>query len=589
MKYKLKLLIVVSVFFCLLLAGVVQANVVKKCFIDGNDVAQQTGAFALSYDFDRLTIASNGSLNYRYGGLRGTIDEFAIYNGILDDANIVEHANCLPANYVATVMADDPCLYLRFEDPCSYRGFTAADSSGNNQHGTYIGDDAVGDVNLVAGFIGTAAEFYGDAPDGNGTCIDVNDANGALELQDLTVEFWFNSTTVYDEGAYPVFFTRNGGVNKNGYAAGISFQIPQNPPDPCNPIFALTGGGTTEYDPVGHKIDDGQWHHIVFTYDSTPDENEPNVGLYPSEILKDNPVLYIRCESLPLVDDSNNNYWVDAASTVSIEKAPGSMGNCALLSGGWIAAASQQTEPSPNDPCYAFGPEYAFGDGNDITVEMWVYYPPGTTVAAWASLWNQNDKADIQEWSPGCQTGGLGGDRKCRMRCNERRESGDGLAYTWENTWPTDQNNWHHQVMIYDCCDDPCTIHVEWWSDNEQYKSSTYTPAVFDNHIGPWRDHILFGNVGSRQEPGDNAYTPYMDEIAVYDYALPAGRIDAHFRAWQPRDCNEAWDRQMAPEWAEALDKNRDCDVDFADLAGFALSWDTCNDPCDPNCAPLNW
>jgi hypothetical protein len=605
MEYKLRLIIIGVALFCLLLAGVTQATVLKKCFIDGNDVAQQEAGRALSYDFDRLTIASNGSLTGRYGGLSGTIDEFAIYEGVLPDPCIVAHANSLPANYVATVMADSPVLYLRFEDPCSYRGYTAADSSGNNQHGTYIGDDTVGDVSLVAGFIlgTTAAEFYIDAVNDNATCIDVNDAAGALEMNDLTVEFWFKSTTLYDEGAYPVFFTHNGGhATKKGYGGGISFQIPQNPPNPDNPIFALTGGGTTEYDPVGHKIDDGEWHHIVFTYDSTPDPNYEGLGTYAAEVKKDDPVLYLRCESLPLVDDSNNNYWVDAASAVTVQKVTGSMGNCALLSDGWIAAANQQTAPVSSDPCY--GPEYAFGDGNSITVEMWCYYPPGTSLATWAGLWNQNDKTDIALWSPGCQTGGMGGDRKCRMRCNERRTPpGDGLAYTNVGTWSTDANNWHHHVMIYDCCDSPATLHVEWWSDGVQFKSSTYNPTTFQNRIGPVRDHILFGNIGNRVSPGNGAYTPYMDEIAVYDYALSSQRIGAHYRAFGPKDCNEVWDRGIFFDDEEVetgvyipienttfgtIDRVRDCAIDFYDFAELAMDWYLCNKPSTAGCTP-NW
>jgi hypothetical protein len=586
MKSKTRLVIMGVVFLCLSLAGVAQAIVVKKCYIDGNDWAQQTGSRALRYNFHRLTIAAEGTLWYRYNGLRGAIDEFAIYDRILTDATIAAHASCPPANYIATVTADAPILWLRFEDANSANGSTAADSSGNGQDGTYIGDGPggqIGDVNLVPGFLGKAAEFYGTS-DGNGTCIDINDPDGALEQQDLTVEFWLKSTDLYGSPSlyYTKFFQHNGtNQDANGYGAMIV----------AGPTVGLIGGGSTEFDPVDPDMNDGQWHHVVFTFDSTPDPNwDPNISVYPYEVAQDNPALYIRCESLPLVDESGYGNWVQAGSGVTIQKVPGSMGNCALLNTGWIAAANQQTEPS-SDPCY--GPEYAFGDGNDITVEFWLYYPPGTTIDSSAGLWNQNASENPNGWSPGCTRSGV----KCRMRCNENRTSGvtsPGYAYTNEGAWASDANNWHHYVMIYDTSDDPDTLHVEWWTDTVRYKNNTYGPETFDNYLGPVMDHIMFGCYGSRFAPS-GLYRQYIDEIAVYDYALSEVRIDAHYKAWKPRNCEEVWDRGIFSDLSPIeshiegqIDRDRDCNIDFFDFAEFAQDWALCNDPqggagCTPN------
>lgn len=46
--------------------------------------------------------------------------------------------------------------------------------------------------------------------------------------------------------------------------------------------------------------------------------------------------------------------------------------------------------------------------------------------------------------------------------------------------------------------------------------------------------------------------------------------------------CAELWDLGLGI----AADLNKDCKVNFADFAGFAISWGKCNDPCDPNCVP---
>ena len=122
MRYKFELSIV-TVLFCLSLAPVASAdNVVKTLYVDGNEVGSSAADKALSFPYPRLTIGSEGNRWYRYNGLVGLIDEFAVYTGVLTEAQIDTHYDAGPGGYVAAVLANNPLLYLQFEDATSAHG-----------------------------------------------------------------------------------------------------------------------------------------------------------------------------------------------------------------------------------------------------------------------------------------------------------------------------------------------------------------------------------------------------------------------------------------------------------------------------------
>jgi lysophospholipase L1-like esterase len=559
------------------------ANCIKTLYLDGTLISSLVATKGLSWPSNRLTIGAEGTRGYLYNEYIGDMDDFAIYDGILDAADVVAHyaARTNYDTYKTVIGNDKPLLWLKFDDPCLAHNAIATNSGSVDIDGQYVVTGVeCSPFTAVTGFHAdsNAIHFPDTGVEPNGHCVDVWDGDGDLgeNLEgDVTIELWVKFTDIgsVSENGYPRLFQHNGNwKDANGYG----FMV-----DTSN-VVGVMGGGDTDHKLLPYNINDNNWHHIVVTYESSYDEL--NTLSYVEEVAKDNPVLYLQFESDDPCDSSGNNYWVEYSPQVTIGTVPGSYGKCAFLGSGFIAAANQQTEPS-NDPCY--GPEYAFGKGNDLTVEMWLYYPDG--VGTWDGLWNQNDKEDVNEWSPGCETGL----DQCRMKCNENRTGGDGYAYTEDGAWAPDANNWHHHVMIYDASDSPAQITVQWWVDSVNYKNKTYNTSVFDNHIGPVRDHILFGNIGSRFAPGNGAYGQYMDEIAVYDHPLTQLRIDAHYKAFYAKTCAEMWARNLVPvqaPWAVAIDRNHDCKINFYDFAIFAQDWALCNDPAigPPDCPP-NW
>jgi len=161
-------------------------------------------------------------------------------------------------SYVDEVMADDPCLYLRFGDDPYHK-----DSSGNNywaQYGpaTSIVDQTAGGMGKSIYMTGTgdsyaaAANRLTEPPS-----FDNNDLY-AFADGDITFEFWWKGTQVTD--ACGMFFQQVGGdwVGYEDRAPGLGKQD-------ANQFCILRNGG---WDCPGTPVPlDGLWHHIVVAYD----------------------------------------------------------------------------------------------------------------------------------------------------------------------------------------------------------------------------------------------------------------------------------------------------------------------------------
>lgn len=582
MKYRFEFIIMVSAFLCLLMASVaLGGSCTKTLYVDGVLIDSSVGPQGLTWPYDRITIGAENDRWYLYNEYIGNIDDFAIYDGVMSSTRVAAHyaARTNYATYETEVSSDNPLMWLKFDDPCTAHDYWAVNSGSISAiDGQYVHTGG-GAITQVTGFHAdsNAINIPDTVADAPGHCVDIWDGNGDFgEATDgnVTVEIWVNFTDINSmaDNDYPRFYQHNGDWNITG-----GYGVLANDPNE----LTVVGGASSDVAALSFDINDGTWHHVVVTYESVYDI--PDTNNYPNEITADSPALYLRLNDL--TDSSDNNYWVDAGDNVTLQQVKGSMGSCAYLNGDWIAAANTTYEPClPTDYSHAYG----FGP-NDLTVEFWIYYPEGA-VDAYASFFNQCDDEDPNYYSPYADRA----DTKCRIGFGDNREGGGGQAYTAEGAWSEDANNWHHIVVIWDTEQDvngnPLSTTVKWFTDNVSYKDSTYAyPAVSDGVIGPEMDHILFGNRGSRDEPGVNQYRHYIDEIAVYPYVLSEERIEAHYYAWEPKDCEEIWDRQMADQW-EGIDKNKDCDIDFVDYALFAQEWTLCNDPTrgTPECPP-NW
>lgn len=576
MKYKLELLIMASVLFCLSLTTVAPADsCVKTLYVDGAYIDYADVNQGLSWTYERITIGSESNRWYLYNGYIGKMDEFAIYAGVLDAGQIAAHYEAGStdyAAYTAVVQADNPLLWLKFEDASTDHNDVADNSGSIGIDGAYI-STGVGSITQTTGIAAgsTAIVLPGDEPDVNGNCVDVWDGNGDFgeDLDgDVTIELWVNYTDISD---YPRFFQHNGSWQNEG-----SYGVMVNGPNQLGVI----GGGTTNYMTTPSDINDGDWHHIVVTYDSTYEP--PDTNSYPEEVMADNPFIWLRFDYEAATDSSGNGNWVGYGN-VDIVTA-GGIGKSALQdtndegSGNYAAAAAKGPDAPPYeewDQAYALAP-------NDITIEFWYKSLPagGDQPGQYVMLCQQIGKWQNEPNGPAIGTA----DGQIRVFCGAPGH-GTGIWYT--GRYPYD-GAWHHIVVTYDeeYQDDPCSIHMQLYYDGDLSEHTSTDPRIgLYEGLGVELSHMILGAANNRGYSYSIA-PGYYDEFAIYDGILGADRVMAHYLAWQPRDCEEVWDRGGGI----VADMDKDCDVDFRDFAMLASYWLLCNDPgsSDPNCVP-NW
>ena len=344
MEYKLKLIIMGMAFFCLLAVSSAPASsCLKAVYIDGNLVGDVNAPNILRFNVDFLKVGAEGPATQAYNEYVGDMDEFAVYDGILTPAEISAHylagLSDSNATYTAAIQADNPLLWLRFEDTSLGNGQMAKNAGSADINGVYT-ELGTGTFTQTTGIVsGTSAltfpvsEDLGDDSYTVGAFVLVNNPNGDISTAlndgaggvDVTVELWAKFVDVDSGGdnAYPRFFSHNGSyIARGGYAALVNN-------DPCQ--VGTIGGDTQDFVNAAAPVNDGQWHYYVFTYDSN--YVPPPVGTYAYEVKKDDPVLYIQFNDANVDDDSNNNYWTEISPLVEIhENPPGAMGNAARIS-----------------------------------------------------------------------------------------------------------------------------------------------------------------------------------------------------------------------------------------------------------------
>ncbi|MCJ7729608.1 MAG: LamG domain-containing protein, partial [Sedimentisphaerales bacterium] len=567
MRYKVELTIMTLGLICLSLAGVASAGgVVKTVYVDGNVLGVGTGPEPLSSPYTRLTIGAEGSAWYRYNEFAGMIDEFAVYGRVLSDANVSIHFAAGPAGYVAKVLADNPLLYLQFEDANSNNGSVALNSGSADVNGKYIDG-----VTLPAGYVGKAASFRGPIAGANGDCVDVPDEYKYLTRDNLTVEFWVNTTQASE---YPRFFQHNNGDTvMGGYGAMYSAG---------SDAIGLIGGGDTDYVTVAPaNLNDANWHHIVITYAST--------NSYAAEVMADDPCVYLKFDNSMLVDSSKNHWWVGYGMAGKIQKTAGGMGKSLYVDNSILF----QTEYGPHPDAAAFTwnnwrvnpeeypprgpPPYSGNDDrfafapNDISFELWIKSVPELIPHQYAMLFQQMGAWTREPNAPGLGIDGNGVDRPSVLRVL----GGNQKWYPGVNT-PMD-GNWHQLVVTYDEAKDgnPDAMGIELYLDGRLAGSkTTVTDSNGEAILGPELSHLV---IGSENDWGFfyNSWGGYIDEFAVYKGILSAERVAAHYAAWQPINCADVWDRGLGLDG----DLDRDCDVDFYDYAIFGSQWMLCDDP----------
>jgi hypothetical protein len=578
-------------------------------YLDGVEVNDVNYGDVLSggSGVEPITIGSVGNANkdYFYNEYIGAMDEFAIYKGLLSLGRIQAHydANSSNSAYKAAVQADNPLLWLRFEDETVGDGDVAENSGLSITDGEYNVQGSVSPFAQVPGINAdsNAIDFPDSGADAAGRAIYVDD-NGEFSTGIdgiLTVEFWAKYVLGGEDNPDGADWARFYINKKAGYGL-FKGEVANN----LN-ILPGTLGIDLPYD-----VNDDAWHHFVITYKSVPEPRIPkDTNSYFQEVNENSPVLWLRFEDEDPCDYSGNNNWVGYGSAATIVSGvPQAMGNCVKLDGSdgedvyGVAAAKGPNSP-PTDPNEAigyevFGDEYAFVP-NDITIELWYKtFPVGETQPGdFPYLFCQHGSHEAGPMDPnneviGPALGTSGG--------SFRISGGSALGYAATNA--NFDGLWHHVVITYNedfngTSYEPNTMHVQLFLDGRYREDALFETEAGSSYIarlGPELSHIM---LGAENDIGNtyNVFPGYIDEFAIYEGILGTesdpNQIEDHYWAWQADDCNEVWERSGPEnELAADADINHDCLIDFSDYASFASEWAFCNDPVRgaPECPP-NW
>jgi hypothetical protein len=515
MKYQWKLLLILA----LLTSGMAAADsVVKTLYIDGVKIGEATVPAALSYSYDHLTIGAEGSAGgWRYNEYNGKLDEFAIYSGVLSSTRIAAHYAALASGYVTQVTTDNPLLYLRFEDPNIVNGGVADNIGSVSVDGTYIDN-----VTASAGAVGNAAVLgsNGEEPDGPGDCVDVPDTMQALSLEDITIEFWMNSTA--DPNTFPRLFQHNG-----SWESSVSYGLALAD---ANSIVVIGGGASNFFNsPATVWVTDGNWHHVVVTYDSTIDPPTP----YVDAVMADNPLAYYRFED---ASGANGAVCADSATRaykngeyINLNPQTSGIADIALVPGMENLGKAAQLHGAD-----------VSGNGNCISIyDGWSSSYP-TTIAKNADgsarqtlsieFWMQSSSPANYPRIMQHNNGGAGG-----FGIGSYTD-GDGGILTMmggNNTWYTGSGNvfdgdWHHVVVTYQPGEtEPNDIYEYIYIDGVGIWGNTVSTG---SHLSVPSDFLTLGNDQSKYYVS-NAFTGLIDEVAFYDTALDAERVWDHYSA----------------------------------------------------------
>jgi len=562
----IELLVVISVFCCLLLVQNVSASYTSKTiYLDGQYVTDACGADVLNFG-GVIRAGAAGGDGWIFNEYIGKLAEFAVYKRILSDPCIVAHYNAKDSNtaYTAAVNADNPVLWLRFRDASTNSGDPAKNSGSSSTNGRYFisGGTAmsiVGGINADSNALNIPDSVSGSP----GHKVEVAD-NGEFDANQWTVEIWVNFTDInaMPDNDYPIIFTTAGGpgilMNQDGNAVNVQ-------------------GGSDSFLDLPYDINDGQWHHIVITYNSVYEAPVlPSAAAYNQEVAADHPIIWLKFDSSdPCNSGEDANHWVGYGPGGSIVAKTGGVGKSLFCSGAAgsgvydAAVAAGPNAPVAVGGTYAvFDDNYAFAP-NDITFEIWYKSIPSSPPEDFAYFYQQTGSWANEPCAPAV------GNSQGQFRI----WGGSSGWYTGVN--PKFDGKWHHLVVTYDENEvDPnmvCQLYLD------GFLKGTNTFSGGHSRLGPEMYHML---IGGRADIGFtyNIWTGYLDEFAVYKGILDPNRVLAHYAAWQPKDCQDATDRG----YGTVADINKDCKVDFADFASLALDWRKCNDPCDANCVP-NW
>jgi len=250
-------------------------------FFQHNNGDTEMGGYGAMYSAASDTIGLIGGGNTNY---------VSVTPGDLNDGNwhhvVVTYAST--RSYATEVMADDPCVYLKFDNQL------LVDSSVNHW---FAGYNSGAKIQKTTGAIGLALYLdntirvgdpnhedaaawtwnnYGGTLVREGPPFQGNDDAYAFCPNDITFEVWVKRAPGLTPNQYAMIFQQTGAWTREPNAPGLG-TIDIDPNDPNVPVLRILAGSQWWYPGVNTPNDVNNWHQLVVTYDENT-VNPANLG-----------------------------------------------------------------------------------------------------------------------------------------------------------------------------------------------------------------------------------------------------------------------------------------------------------------------
>lgn len=493
-------------------------------------------------------IAATGGL--AIGGIYGSstglsgnvrVDNVAFYNYVLTSAKVSAHYNANGSTYSTTILADSPLHFLRF-DEATINDFTnsnAVDSGGSNtwaygngvsrgkaglvnDGGTAISGSGSGPIASLSVLLsissmeawirmpsGTAKECIASIGNGgNGFGFGIGSGDWQTLGTKLIVLMggvaWLDTGYVISPGIHHIALTVSGGIAV-AYVDGVqrwTTSVSYPAPTGGMGIGGVFGAGTGLSSTV--DIDNVAFYNYALSSTKVNAHYTANGPSYSSTVLADTPTSYLKFDDpaiSPLVwtDSTSNSRQLTATNGLPASNAPVSTvmgGNSSLLGG--IAYA------------YHANPTWATSL-NSLTIEAWVKTSNAGSNGYVISL----DDANLPTSNSGrVFTFSLsGGVVAIELFTN--------VGYIPLQGGPNVADGlWHHVAAAWD------GAVVKIYVDGVQTASTGATGTL---HAGVG-NNLLMGATYVAGAPS-RKYSGFLDELAIYNTALSAARINTHYNA----------------------------------------------------------
>ena len=223
---------------------------------------------------------------------------------------------------------------------------------------------------------------------------------------------------------------------------------------------------------------------------------------YGKKVLEKSPVLYLRFDG-SYSDSSQNGFDATAdgnVSTVSKSDFPGFSSNnkAAYLTGGWLKVSSLTKSNLPNKL------------PNTLTTEAWVSATQFQTWTSYIGYYQDNGPYE-KGWLLGANNSKAIFPVAANLNNLNYDPGYSGMEL----------NTWYHIVGVYDGSKVKIYINGDYVTEHSRSGDHDYNHGTYGN------DYLRIGIYKDYDE--HFAFKGYIDEVAIYDYALSSAEIKEHY------------------------------------------------------------